>query len=86
MSREPGHEKSLDLTVTAIERQFGKGSIMRLGEEANLLGQIPVISTGSLGLDIALGGGGLPREGVDHDNLVVGLHPFHPRAHGARRG
>ncbi|MEE2779276.1 MAG: recombinase RecA [Myxococcota bacterium] len=61
MSRDSGLDKSLDLTVTAIERQFGKGSIMRLGEEANLLGQIPVISTGSLGLDIALGGGGLPK-------------------------
>ena len=61
MSRDSSLDKSLDLTVTAIERQFGKGSIMRLGEEANLLGKIPVISTGSLGLDIALGGGGLPK-------------------------
>jgi recombination protein RecA len=55
-----GREKTLDLTVTAIERQFGKGSIMRLGE-AELAQAIPVISTGALNLDIALGVGGLPK-------------------------
>ena len=54
-------EKSLDLTVTAIERQYGKGSIMRLGDGETLFGDVPVISTGSLGLDIALGIGGVPR-------------------------
>ena len=53
--------KSLDLTVSAIERQFGKGSIMRLGEEGSLFGKISSIPTGSLGLDIALGLGGIPR-------------------------
>ena len=54
-------DKSIDLAVTAIERQFGKGSIMRLGDEETLFGDVPVISTGSLGLDIALGIGGVPR-------------------------
>src|SRR5690606_4187372 len=45
----------------AIEKQFGKGSIMRLGGEQNLYDDIPVISTGSISLDIGLGIGGLPR-------------------------
>lgn len=52
--------KAVDLAVTQIERQFGKGSIMRLGGESPVA-EVPVISTGSLGLDIALGIGGLPR-------------------------
>ncbi|MBI4529845.1 MAG: recombinase RecA [Deltaproteobacteria bacterium] len=53
-------EKALDLAVSQIERQFGKGAIMRLGE-GGLIKDIPVISTGSLALDIALGIGGVPR-------------------------
>ena len=52
--------KSLDGALTQIERQFGKGSIMRLGAGVTP-SKIPTISTGSLGLDIALGVGGLPR-------------------------
>ena len=52
--------KALELAVTQIEKQFGKGSIMRLGKEEVPAG-IPAISTGSLGLDIALGVGGVPR-------------------------
>jgi len=52
--------KALDQAVLQIERQFGKGSIMKLGAET--LGErIPVIPTGSLGLDVALGVGGVPR-------------------------
>ncbi len=51
--------KSVDNAITQIHRQFGKGSIMRLGEEERR--NIPVISTGTLGIDIALGVGGLPR-------------------------
>jgi recombination protein RecA len=61
MTKDASREKALDLTVTAIERQYGKGSIMRLGEGCALQAGISVISTGSLGLDIALGVGGLPR-------------------------
>jgi len=53
-------EKALDLAVSQIERQFGKGAIMKLGE-GGMVKDIPVISTGSLGLDIALGIGGVPR-------------------------
>jgi recombination protein RecA len=51
--------KALDAALSQIERAFGKGSIMRLG--ANPVAEIESISTGSLGLDIALGIGGLPR-------------------------
>ena len=54
-------EKALDLAVSQIEKQFGKGSIMRLGSDEALLPDVPAIPTGSLGLDIALGVGGIPR-------------------------
>ncbi len=53
-------EKALDLALAQIEKQFGKGSIMRLGEDANRPA-IEVVSTGCLTLDIAMGVGGLPR-------------------------
>jgi recombination protein RecA len=53
-------EKALDLAVSQIERQFGKGAIMKLGE-GGIVKDVPVVSTGSLGLDIALGIGGVPR-------------------------
>ena len=52
-------EKALAAALGQIERQFGKGTVMRMGEKAHE--DIPAISTGSLGLDIALGIGGLPR-------------------------
>ncbi len=52
-------ERALSAALTQIERQFGKGSMMRLGDQEPDL--VPSISTGSLGLDIALGVGGLPR-------------------------
>ena len=53
-------EKASSAALSQIERAFGKGSIMRLGQRENAV-EIPAISTGSLGLDIALGIGGLPR-------------------------
>ena len=53
-------QKALDSALSQIERQFGKGSIMRLGGE-NAIKDIEATSTGSLGLDIALGIGGLPK-------------------------
>ncbi len=53
--------KALDLAVGAIEKQFGKGSIMRLGMNDVLYKDVTAISTGALSLDIALGIGGLPR-------------------------
>ena len=52
--------KALEAALSQIERQFGKGSVMRMGDET-VVRDIEVISTGSLGLDIALGIGGLPR-------------------------
>ncbi|GLR78008.1 recombination protein RecA [Azospirillum sp. BE72] len=53
-------QKALDAALSQIERAFGKGSIMKLGARENLV-ETEVISTGSLGLDIALGIGGLPK-------------------------
>jgi recombination protein RecA len=52
--------KALDLALQQIEKQFGKGAIMKLGE-GNAVPEIEVTSTGSIGLDLALGVGGVPR-------------------------
>jgi recombination protein RecA len=60
MADKESRSKALELAVAQIEKQFGKGAIMKLGSE-EVLSDIPAISTGSLGLDIALGVGGLPR-------------------------
>ena len=60
MSRKE-KDKTLDLAVANIEKQFGKGSIMRLGGDDTLAGDVESIPTGSLGLDLAVGIGGLPR-------------------------
>lgn len=54
-------KRALDLALASIEKQFGKGSIMKMGDGQSLYGDVPVISTGSLSLDLALGIGGLPR-------------------------
>ena len=53
--------KALDLAIASIEKQFGKGSIMKLGQGKGLFDNVPVYSTGSLTLDKALGIGGLPK-------------------------
>jgi recombination protein RecA len=53
--------KALELAVSTIEKQFGKGSIMRLGANESLVKDVEAISTGALSLDIALGIGGLPK-------------------------
>ncbi len=58
-AKDNNREKALSAALSQIERQFGKGSMMRLGDKGREA--IPAISTGSLGLDIALGIGGLPR-------------------------
>ncbi|HNS32070.1 MAG TPA: recombinase RecA [bacterium] len=52
-------EKALDVAISQIEKDFGKGAIMRLGEKSNV--DVPVIPTGAISLDIALGVGGIPR-------------------------
>ena len=56
---DPNKQKALDAALTQIERQFGKGTVMRMGDQERVA--LPSISTGSLGLDIALGIGGLPK-------------------------
>src|SRR5215472_7587975 len=61
MPVSPEKEKAVELAMSAVERQFGKGSIMRLGNEEPLIRDVQVISTGSISLDIALGVGGVPR-------------------------
>ncbi|MBD2858469.1 recombinase RecA [Spongiibacter sp. KMU-158] len=55
---DPNKQKALESALSQIERQFGKGSIMKMGESSREI--MPSVSTGSLGLDIALGIGGLP--------------------------
>src|SRR6516165_4457823 len=55
-----GRDAAIELAVSGIEKQFGKGSIMRLGEDQKPP-EVQVVPTGSLALDIALGAGGLPR-------------------------
>src|SRR5690242_8700882 len=52
-------EKALETALAQIERQFGKGSVMRLGDESRA--PVDVIPTGSIALDVALGIGGIPR-------------------------
>jgi recombination protein RecA len=59
VERAGDREKSLETALLQIERQFGKGSVMRLGEETRV--PVEVIPTGSIALDVALGLGGLPR-------------------------
>lgn len=56
---DSNRHKALELALMQIEKQFGKGSIMKLGQETKV--DVPVISTGAVGIDIALGIGGMPR-------------------------
>jgi recombination protein RecA len=59
MAAQPDREKALGLALAQIDKQFGKGSVMRLGERPTV--PMAVIPTGSIALDVALGIGGLPR-------------------------
>jgi recombination protein RecA len=61
MAMNQEKEKAIELAMSAVERQFGKGSIMRLGNDEPLMRDIQAISTGSISLDIALGVGGVPK-------------------------
>ncbi len=58
-ARGDGSNQALDLALSAINKQFGDGAIMKMGEAARM--EIPVVSTGSIAIDLALGVGGLPR-------------------------
>ncbi|MEK6694408.1 MAG: recombinase RecA [Nitrospirota bacterium] len=60
MAERDEKKRAMELAIAQIEKQFGKGSIMKLGT-AEIPTDVPVIPTGSLGLDLALGVGGLPR-------------------------
>jgi len=60
IAMDENRKRALAAALTQIERQFGKGSVMRMGD-ANAVRDVEAVSTGSLGLDIALGIGGLPR-------------------------
>ena len=59
MADSKDKQRAIDMALAQIERQFGKGSIMKLGDRATL--SVPVISSGSIGVDAALGIGGYPR-------------------------
>jgi hypothetical protein len=63
-------QRALDLAVAQIDRQFGKGSIMRLGDERARV-KVDVISTGCLSLNAAIGIGGIPRGRVSDLNPLV---------------
>ncbi|MBI3625971.1 MAG: recombinase RecA, partial [Candidatus Rokubacteria bacterium] len=72
--------QALELAISQIERQFGKGAVMRLGTRG-ALDEVPVIPTGSIGLDVALGIGGIPRGRVSEifgpessGKTTLGLH------------
>jgi recombination protein RecA len=56
-------QKALQLTLDKLDKTYGKGAVMRLGDEATV--EVESISSGSLGLDLALGVGGYPRGRVD---------------------
>ena len=60
MISDTDKERSVELAITQIEKQFGKGSIMRLGGD-EFISNVPAIPTGSISLDVALGVGGVPR-------------------------
>jgi len=60
MIQDAGRRKALDMAVAAIEKNYGKGAIMRLGSDAPV-DNVPVVSTGAISLDAALGIGGIPR-------------------------
>ena len=53
--------KALELAIASVEKEFGRGAIMRLKEDEKIGGDVPVVPSGSLGLDIGLGIGGYPR-------------------------
>ena len=61
MEQDKEKAKSLDSAISQIVKSYGKGAIMKLGEQAALHGDIMVIPTGALLLDLALGVGGIPR-------------------------
>ena len=79
MTEKQQKAQAIESTITYIDRQFGKGSLMRLGDKA--LEKVSVIPTGSLALDVAIGVGGIPRGRVTEifgpeasGKTTLGLH------------
>ncbi|MEE8488967.1 MAG: DNA recombination/repair protein RecA, partial [Acidimicrobiia bacterium] len=77
--RKVERDKALEMAMSQIERQFGKGAVMKMGEAAQR--RVDVISTGALSLDLALGIGGVPRGRIievygpeSSGKTTVGLH------------
>jgi recombination protein RecA len=60
MNASPDRDRAIGVAVSQIEKQFGKGSIMKLGDKGRIM-DIPIIPTGAISLDVALGTGGIPR-------------------------
>ncbi len=60
MNASPDRDRAIGVALSQIEKQFGKGSIMKLGEKGRIM-DVPVIPTGAVSLDVALGAGGIPR-------------------------
>ncbi len=77
--------RALELTLGQIEKQFGKGSILRLGSKDAIV-PVSVISTGSISLDSALGVGGFPRGRINRDFRAGIFRQDHHRAAGDRGG
>src|SRR3974377_1655312 len=88
VERAGDRDKALEAALLQIERQFGKGSVMRLGEETRV--PVEVIPTGSIALDVALGLGGLPRgrivEIYGPESSGKSTLALHAVADGARAG
>jgi len=72
-------DKALDMALAQIDKQFGKGSIMRMGEKGSMA--IEAVSTGALSLDLALGIGGLPRGRITEIYGPESVSYTHLRAH-----
>ena len=88
---DPNRKRAIDQAVSQIERNFGKGSIMRLDDDPKLV--IPGISTGAISLDLALGGRGIPRGRVieifgpeSSGKTTPGPHRHRSGPEGRRRG
>ncbi|PKN41430.1 MAG: DNA recombination/repair protein RecA, partial [Deltaproteobacteria bacterium HGW-Deltaproteobacteria-20] len=61
MLDQKDRQKALEVAIAGVEKEFGKGAIMRLQDGQKLHPDVPVVPTGSIGLDVALGIGGYPR-------------------------
>jgi len=66
--------KNVELALSSITKQFGEGSIMRLGDNNKLA--VETVSTGSLAIDLCLGGGGLPRGRIIEIKLAPKIHTW----------